>query len=78
MEHGYVAHPAIGVRGFTLLLLSPALANANSLPPGTNPVLKVLDHMFEHGDIDELHRLIQRQGRQINRIQGLRPRARQQ
>ena len=39
-------------------------------------VLKVLDHMLEHGDIDEVHRTIQRQGRQINRIQGLRPRAR--
>ena len=39
-------------------------------------VLKVLDHMLEHGDVDELHRTIQRHGRQINRIQGLRPRAR--
>jgi len=43
---------------------------------GARGVLKVLDHMLEHGDIDELHRTIQRQGRQINRIQGRRPRTR--
>jgi hypothetical protein len=30
---------------------------------GARGVLKVLDHMLEHGDIDELHRTIQRQGR---------------
>jgi hypothetical protein len=43
---------------------------------GARGVLKVLDHMLEHGDMDELHRTIQRQGRQINVIKGLRPRAR--
>jgi hypothetical protein len=39
-------------------------------------VLKVLAYMLEHGDIDQLHRTIQRQGRQINVIQGLAPRNR--
>jgi hypothetical protein len=39
-------------------------------------VLKVLDLMIEEGDYDELHRTIKRQGRQINKIQARRPRAR--
>jgi len=43
---------------------------------GARGVLKVLDQMLEHGDIDELHRTLRRQGRQINVIQGLAPRKR--
>jgi hypothetical protein len=38
--------------------------------------LKVLNHLLEHGEDDELRRTIQRQGRQIKALQGLRPRAR--
>jgi hypothetical protein len=41
---------------------------------GARGVLKVRAHMLEQGDIDELHRTIQRQGRQIRVNQGLRPR----
>ena len=39
-------------------------------------MLKVLDYMIEHGDDAELRKTIQRQGRQIRALQGLRPRAR--
>jgi hypothetical protein len=43
---------------------------------GARGVLKVLAYMIEHGDYDELHKVIQRQGRQIKALQGLRLRAR--
>jgi hypothetical protein len=43
---------------------------------GARGVLKVLDHLLEHGDDDELRRTIQRQGRQIKAIQARRPQAR--
>jgi hypothetical protein len=43
---------------------------------GARGVLKVLNHLLEHGQDDELHRTIQRHGRQIKALQGLRPRAR--
>jgi hypothetical protein len=36
---------------------------------GARSVLKVLAHMLEHGELDELHRTIQRHGRQIDVIQ---------
>jgi hypothetical protein len=35
---------------------------------GARGVLKVLAYMIEQGDHDELRRVIERQGRQINRI----------
>jgi hypothetical protein len=43
---------------------------------GARGVLKVLAYMIEQGEQDEMLRAIERHGRQINRIQGLRPRAR--
>ena len=43
---------------------------------GARGTLKVLAHLLEHGDDDELRRTIERHGRQIRAIQGLRPRAR--
>jgi hypothetical protein len=43
---------------------------------GARGVLKVLAYMLEQGEDDELRRVIERQGRQLNRIQGRRPRAR--
>jgi hypothetical protein len=43
---------------------------------GARGVLKVLAYMIEQGEQDEILGVIERHGRQINRIQGLRPRAR--
>jgi hypothetical protein len=43
---------------------------------GARATLKVLNHLLEHGQDEELRRTIQRQGRQIKALQGLRPRAR--
>ena len=37
---------------------------------GARCVLKVMDHLVEGGDVDELHRLIRRHGRTIRRLQG--------
>jgi len=36
---------------------------------GVRSVLKVLAHMLEHGELDELHHTIKREGRQIDVIQ---------
>ena len=44
---------------------------------GARAVLKVLDHMSSKGDFAEVQRTIERHGRQINRLQGRRPRAQQ-
>src|SRR5215831_18772888 len=46
-----------------LLLAQDAFYN------GAGSVLKVLAHMLEHSELDELHRTIQRHGRQIDVIQ---------
>ncbi|HTL20799.1 MAG TPA: hypothetical protein VL220_08790 [Steroidobacteraceae bacterium] len=46
-----------------LLLAQDAFYN------GARSVLKVLAHMLEHGDVDELHHTIDRHGRQIEVIQ---------
>jgi len=46
-----------------LLLAQDAFYN------GARSVLKVLAHMLEHGEIDELHHTIVREGRQIDVIQ---------
>jgi hypothetical protein len=43
---------------------------------GARAVLKVLAFLLEHGDDEEMRRIIERQGRQIKALQGLRPRAR--
>ena len=43
---------------------------------GARSTLKVLAYMLEHGDIEQLHRTIERQGRQIRVIQGYAPRKR--
>jgi hypothetical protein len=43
---------------------------------GARATLKVLNHLLEHGEDDELRRIIERQGRQIKALQGLRPRPR--
>ena len=43
---------------------------------GARSTLKVLGYMLERGDIEQLHRTIDRQGRQINVITGLAPRKR--
>jgi hypothetical protein len=39
-------------------------------------VLKILIHLLEHGGNEELHGTIERHGRQIRVLQGLRPRVR--
>jgi|HubBroStandDraft_4_1064222.scaffolds.fasta_scaffold319465_2 hypothetical protein len=43
---------------------------------GARATLKVLNHLLEHDEDEELRRTIQRHGRQIKALQGLRPRAR--
>jgi hypothetical protein len=43
---------------------------------GVRCVLKVLAYLLEQGEDDELRRTIERHGRQIKVLQGLRPRAR--
>jgi hypothetical protein len=43
---------------------------------GARGVLKVLAYLMEHGDYEELHSTILRHGRQIEKIQSRRPRAR--
>ena len=43
---------------------------------GARGVLKVLAYLIEHGDYEELHDTIKRQGRQIERLRSQRPRAR--
>jgi hypothetical protein len=82
-----VAYPCLTYLSTTLDLLRPILRD-NARPGlrhchdcggqiscrGARRVLKVLAHMLEHGDVDESHRTIERQGRQIRVIQGLRPR----
>lgn len=39
-------------------------------------VLRVLGHLLEDGDVDELHRVIRRHGRTIRVLQGMAPRKR--
>ena len=43
---------------------------------GARSVFKVLAYMLEHGDVEEMHALIQSQGRQLKKLQQLAPRAR--
>jgi len=43
---------------------------------GARGVLKVLAHLIEQGDYEELHETIRRQGRRLDKIQGRRLRAR--
>ena len=43
---------------------------------GARGVLKVLAHLIEHGDYEELHETIERHGRQLERIRSRRPRTR--
>jgi hypothetical protein len=43
---------------------------------GARGVLKVLAHLIEQGDYEELHETIRRHGRLIEKIQRRRPRAR--
>src|SRR4029077_2419620 len=40
---------------------------------GARCVLKVLDHLAENGQVDELQRVVRRQGRAIRRLQGKQP-----
>jgi hypothetical protein len=42
---------------------------------GARGVLKVLAYLIEHGDFEELHDTIKRQGRQIERLRSRRSRA---
>jgi hypothetical protein len=42
---------------------------------GARGVLKVLAYLIEHGDYEELHETIKRQGRQIERMRSRRPRS---
>jgi alkylated DNA nucleotide flippase Atl1 len=44
---------------------------------GARCVLRVLDHLVEEGEIDELQRVIRRHGRTIRVLQGQTPRKRQ-
>jgi hypothetical protein len=50
----------------------------NAFYCGARGVLQVLAYLLEHGDYEELHRTIERQGRQIRAIRAerRRPRAR--
>ncbi len=48
----------------------------NAFYCGARGVLQVLAHMLEEGDYEALHRMIERQGRQIRAIRGKRPRSR--
>jgi hypothetical protein len=41
---------------------------------GARAIFKVLNHLLEHGQDDELRRTIQPHGRQIKALQGPRPR----
>jgi hypothetical protein len=43
---------------------------------GARSILKVLDHLAERGEIEELRRVIRRHGRTIRVLQGERPRKR--
>lgn len=43
---------------------------------GARGVLRVLDHMIEHGETDTAVRTIRRFGKQIKMLHGLRPRVR--
>jgi hypothetical protein len=43
---------------------------------GARGVLKVLAYLIEHGHYEELHTTIKRHGRQIEKLQARRPRAR--
>ena len=43
---------------------------------GARGVFKVLAYMLERGDVEEMHDLIQRQGRQLKKLQELAPQAR--
>ena len=43
---------------------------------GARGVLKVLAHLLEHGELEELHETIRRHGLQIEKIRGRRVRAR--
>jgi hypothetical protein len=43
---------------------------------GARCVLKVLDHLVEGGEVDELQRVIRRHGRTIRVLQGEQPRKR--
>jgi hypothetical protein len=43
---------------------------------GAQCILKVLYHLVEGGDVDELQRVIRRHGRTIRVLQGLAPRKR--
>ena len=43
---------------------------------GARGTLKVLAHLLEHGEDEELRRTLEHHGRQLRALQGLRPRAR--
>jgi hypothetical protein len=43
---------------------------------GARCILKVLDHLVEAGDVDELQRVVRRHGRTIRVLQGEQPRKR--
>ena len=47
--------------------ISPALAQ-NAFYLGAQRALQALAHMLEHGDVEELHRVIERHGRRIRAI----------
>ena len=42
---------------------------------GARGVLKVLAHLIEHGDYEELHDTIKRHGRQVEKLRSRRPHA---
>jgi alkylated DNA nucleotide flippase Atl1 len=43
---------------------------------GARCVLKVLDHLAQNGEVEELQRVVRRHGRSIRRLQGREPRKR--
>ena len=50
----------------------------NAFYLGAQTTLQALATLLEDGDVDQVHRVIERHGRQIKAIQGLRPQARRQ
>lgn len=43
---------------------------------GSYSVLQALNHLLEHGHVEEMHRVIERHGRQIRAMRGRKPRLR--
>jgi len=65
-----------GATAFETLDAAVHQARATLKLAGARSLLQVLAHMLERGDIEELHRTISQQGRQIKVVAGLAPQKR--